>query len=168
MKQYGSLVGIFLTFLVTGMLFLYTAQKLEILIMKKDDRIFLTELPYFYDDSETITGSDKFNVDFGLVTHNQKVSPLEFNVWLTEIYFDEDQKYSLNRTSLCFHKCSEEELGLSGSNSSFFAMNEQELKVLQTYSNSIMCLDDPSLIEIRGDWNSLKKKTLHLELITPE
>ena len=74
MKQYGSLIGIFLTFLVTGMLFLYTAQKLEILIMKKDDRIFLTELPYFFDDSETITGSDNFNVAFGLATPIQDES----------------------------------------------------------------------------------------------
>ena len=52
--------------LLTLLVLLYTAQKIEVLIAHKDDRIVLTELPYFYDDTETITGSDKFNVAFGL------------------------------------------------------------------------------------------------------
>ena len=90
-KQYGSFLGIFLTLILTGMIVLYTARKLEILIMKKDDRIILTELPYFYDDSETISGSENFNMAFGLVTPLQEKDLLQFNVWLLETYFDENQ-----------------------------------------------------------------------------
>ena len=40
------------------------------------------------------------------------------------------------------------------------------MEVLRTYANSIsiMCLDDPSLIEIRGDYSSPRAMTLQLEL----
>ena len=65
-RRYGSFIGIFLSLCLTLLIILYTAQKVEILIKKKDDRIVLTELPYFYDDNETITGSEKFNIAFGL------------------------------------------------------------------------------------------------------
>ena len=77
-RSYGSFVGLFFTFLVTGMILLYTAQKLEILILKKDDRIILTELPFFYDDSETFTGSDNFNIAFGFVRDFDYEDLIEF------------------------------------------------------------------------------------------
>ena len=93
MRSYGSFVGLVFTFLVTGMILLYTAQKLEILIMKKDDRIVLTELPYFYDDSETITGSDNFNVAFGFVDDFDYEGLIEFKVVLEERGYNENLKY---------------------------------------------------------------------------
>ena len=55
-QRYGSFLGILLTLLLTAMIVLYSVQKIQILINKEDDRIILTELPYFYDDREMIGG----------------------------------------------------------------------------------------------------------------
>ena len=65
---------------------------------------------------------------------------------------------------LGFHKCSEEELGLTGTNSSFFPVNENQMEELRAYAKNMMCLDDPSLIEIRGDYNSVTAKALEIKL----
>ena len=92
MRSYGSFVGLVFTFLVTGLILLYTAQKLEILILKKDDRIVLTELPYFYDDSETITGSDNFNVAFGLPNLIDE-DLVGFKVMLVERGYDNNEEF---------------------------------------------------------------------------
>ena len=88
-RRYGSFVGIILSICLTMLLLLYTLQKFEILIWRKDDRIILTELPYFYDDNETMTGYDKFNIAFGL---EKDISDnlVHFEVELKERWIDEN------------------------------------------------------------------------------
>ena len=81
---------------MTLLIILYTAQKVEILIQKKDDRIVLTELPYFYDDNETITGSEKFNIAFGLERVIEEEDLVHFEVELKERWIDENQQYQQN------------------------------------------------------------------------
>ena len=70
-RSLASLVGIFLSLILTLFVSVYAVQKFDILLSKKDNEIMMTELKYYYDDSEAITGQDGFNLSFRLLTADE-------------------------------------------------------------------------------------------------
>ena len=50
----SSLLGVTLSLVLASVLIAYTGQKLFILLSKDDQRIFMTELEDFYDETETV------------------------------------------------------------------------------------------------------------------
>ena len=112
--------------MLAAVIFTYSAQKLQILINKTDNEIILTELHHFYSDQETFTAKDGFNVAFGLnlgdivledTVATFYVSLQEWTV-LPNGTFDSSEKW------LDIHRCSREELGLEGENSTFYPVLE--------------------------------------------
>ena len=72
-------------------------------------------------------------------------------------------------TPLTYHLCSLEELGLERSNAQFYTVSE-DLKIGDDNEMFLFCLDDPTSIEIFGDFqtNGFKQLNIDYNLCTPQ
>ena len=59
-----SIVGMLMSLLLAGLVVSYSLQKLGILMLKRDNDITMSDLVHFYDETETFTNEQGFNVAF--------------------------------------------------------------------------------------------------------
>ena len=79
--------------------------------------------------------------------------------------YREDGKYFEEEEEIESHTCTHEELGLSGdkSKSRFMPVHKASKAALELNKDGFLCIDDDQL-ELFGDWNSDKARTIQISL----
>ena len=74
------------------------------------------------------------------------------------------QKFFYSRTDLESHKCTLEELGLSGSDHKFWKINKYQESSLNRFQNSFICLDQKDL-QIYGEFTTTTGSNIYIDVV---
>ena len=165
LSLHKSYMGAVLTLLLLTCVFLFTYAKFMSIIQNHEIDIVAALIEDNFTFEDKFTNKDGFWVAFGITNYDNNAEIVEdptYGELIIEHYgwgYD-DSAIRTSSSSLDFHYCSDEELGLNRTeNSLAFEMPEHRLNELQTYKKKLKCFD-PSQMEIWGDYNSAKAQQL--------
>ena len=143
-----SRIGALCSVLLLAIVAVYTLIKFEVLIYKKNVDIFTAVAENYFDD-DYVFGS-KQGLVIGVSVHDpfnfsedQMIDPLYGRVRILQSawYFQEESGDMMEtHEEIETHRCTLEELGLSGNDSKFMPINEQQLSLLVIGARSTLCV----------------------------
>ena len=122
-----SWMGVICSLLLIVIILGYSAQKIEILIKRRDvDIVSALHDSYFYTHEQPFTAEQGFNVAVALSYIDLPLDPAlaKMVFFRSEWGYNEDEEFIYKRTELESHVCSEEELGLSGDKPRFMPIHK--------------------------------------------
>lgn len=140
-----STTGTFFSFIIMSLLVLYSAQKIEIFINRKDVNIVYSVRDSYYTDTDTFSGTEGFNIavaftGFDSVKENilkREYAQIKFNY---DVVIVTEQGLDYEVIEMPSHPCTDEELGLQGANSEFMPIQQQNLEYVQLYRRKFLCV----------------------------
>ena len=134
---------------------MYAGYKIDVLMGRKDVDILQAVQEDHLDDSYIFTAEQGFNVAVSLVSHLGIIDPsyarLRFMKY--EFFLSEDGEPTFAWYELESHQCTQEELGLSGTDHKFWPPKKSQENILQNFGSSFLCLNQSDL-RIQGSWAS--------------
>ena len=141
----GAVCSLLLFFIIS----IYTLQKIDVLLNKKDVNIF-SALAESYFDSDYVFGAEQgLNIavavtDIYSLSEDQTIDPdygrIRVAIWSWTL-LPEKGEFELRDTEIETHRCSMEELGLIGNDSKFMPVNHLQLNTLLAGAASALCVD---------------------------
>ena len=165
-----SIFGTLMSFIFMGIVIGYSAQRLDILLNRKDVDILQTVRDNYFSDNEAFTGEEGFNIAIALTgfdsVRDSVLDPEYANLIFETSQWDvlEDGEINWQITSVASHTCSEEELGLTGDYSRIMPAHETSTAYVNLYKKKFVCLNKEDL-KIYGTFNSKKAQLLRASLI---
>lgn len=164
-----SVMGTLFSFIAFCLVMGYTIQKFDILISRKDVDIVYSLREEYFSDDEVFTGRQGLNVAValsGFDTEQENILTPEigsFSFQYSKWYFNDNGVLEYETHELETHRCSDEELGLTGSHSEFKPIRESNRAYVSLYRRKFVCVNRHDL-EIYGDFDSKKAQQLRILL----
>ena len=147
-----SRVGALCSVMLIILLISYAGYKVSVLEGKKSIDILQAVRENHFDDTHEFTNQQGLNIaamvvnPFNPATH-QLIDPSFGRIKFSRSHWrvNEQGKFQLDFTELESHVCTSEELGLSGSNSAFWPINEKQEDYVKNFKHMYLCVDPSGL-----------------------
>lgn len=151
-EKVPSKIGSLCTFFMTFLLLAYASYKIDVLTAKKGTNIVQVVEEEYFDGSYVFGAEQGLNIAVGVIDEQEKVygqidpsyGKIEFKAFAYGVDRAKNELLT-NEVKIESHACSEEELGLSGSNTQFFPIQESQRQLLSLNWGVLRCADKTEL-----------------------
>lgn len=146
----GSLCTIF----VLIVLAVYSYQKVDVMLEKKDVDILSVVYDSYFGNEQVFDFQSGFNI---AVAPEAKLDPAvgEIVFMRYDWGYDSAGKFFNNPVRLASRPCTRAELGLEiGATAKFMPIHQQSKLSLESYADNFMCVDDSSQLKLSGEYSS--------------
>ena len=146
-KKYGSTLGFGFTIALIIFILIQTYLKFQLVFGYGDSVTFESIKNSYYNSSYVLSSNDGLQFAFGITAYDSNQEVVEdldygeikarFYGWGLDDVMGPDQGGDLDT-----HQCSEQELGLEGSNSLFYPLNKKSKRDISFYKKKLKCSND--------------------------
>ena len=164
-------MGTFCTLLWFVIIMSYAANKIDILINKKDTSILAATRDLYFSSQDQFDSSQGLNIAVAFTAFDSETawsldpSYGELSINQYEWGIREDGTTFTDRSPLQTHNCTLKELNLENdeSDASFYPINEHNVDTLEAYWRKMLCINQQDA-RIYGDFNSANARQLNVQL----
>ena len=166
-----SILGALCSLTALIVLIIYAGYKFSIMEGKKSVDIVQTVTEDYFDGSYVFDVDQGFDLAIGLLSpfdptthkiHDPSFGRLRFQK--IKWGLDENGQFSYSTTELESHKCSSEELGLSGTNQKIWPIKQAQEQALKNFQHLFLCVDQ-SQLAIQGNFSSVEGQVINVDFL---
>ena len=148
-----SYCGALMTLLLSFVILMYSLQKLDVFISKKDVDILSTVNDVHFDDDYVFDYDKGLNFAFAFTAYDDNPEPI-LNERIGRMQFNhftwgagDDGVFRVERSPIESHACTKEELGLEGdpTKATFLPVYESSLAEVEFFQKKLECVDTDEL-----------------------